>query len=302
MSGDPPGRCVIVGCGYVGTRLARSWLAAGGEVDAIVRTVASAGRLAEQGIRAAAMDLDGLQPNLPPMADAWLYYLVPPPPTGQGDDRIRGFLAALDRVSAPRGIVLLSTTGVYGDCDGAWIDESTPARPQVDRARRRLDAETSVREWAARHEVPVCILRVPGIYGPGRLPLARLRAGTPVLRESESPWSNRVHVDDLVTAAMAVPKHGRPGAVYNISDGHPGTMTDYFNRVADAAGLPRPPQVDRETARREFKPGMLSYLAESKRIDNTRMREELGVAPRYPDLETGLPASLGEGEGEGGRQ
>jgi nucleoside-diphosphate-sugar epimerase len=288
-----PGRCVIVGCGYVGIRLAEAWRAAGGKAEAIVRTGASAARLAEIGIPALAVDFDEPEPLFPDMADAWLYYFVPPPSRGQADERIRRFLGAMDAVSAPRGFVLLSTTGVYGDCGGAWIDESAPARPWAERARRRLDAESAVREWSARTSTALMILRVPGIYGPGRLPIDRVRAGTPVLRESDSPWSNRVHVDDLVAAAMAIPGHGRPGAVYNISDGHPGTMTDYFNRVADVAGLPRPPQVDRETALRVLKPGMLSYLTESKRIDNTRMREELGVELRYPDLEAGLAASLG---------
>jgi nucleoside-diphosphate-sugar epimerase len=138
----------------------------------------------------------------------------------------------------------------------------------------------------------VVILRVPGIYGPGRLPRERLTRGLPVLREDESPWSNRVHVDDLARACLAAARRGRPGGVYNISDGHPSTMTDYFNRVADASGLPRPPQITAAEARTRMSEGMQSYLAESKRLDNRRMREELGVEPQYPDLARGLAACI----------
>jgi len=140
----------------------------------------------------------------------------------------------------------------------------------------------------------VVLLRVPGIYGPGRLPERRLRGGEPVLREEESPWSNRVHIDDLTRACLAAGERGRPGAVYNISDGHPTTMTDYFNRVADALGLEHPPQITLAQARTELSEGMRSYLAESKRLDNQRMREELGVEPRYPDLKQGLAACVAD--------
>lgn len=288
------GRCVIAGCGYVGTRLARAWDERGGSVTALVRTNESAEQLHASGFESFAVDFDS-DVSLPPLPmGAWIYYLVAPPPAGTRDTRIRRFLAELTAGTAPTGLVLISTTGVYGDCGGAWVDESTPVAPQVDRARRRVDAENAARDWSAHTGIPVIILRVPGIYGPGRLPLARLRQATPVLRESESPWSNRVHVDDLVAAALAVPERGHPGAVYNISDGHPSTMTDYFNRVADAAGLPRPPQIDQATARAVLKPGMQSYLSESKRIDNRRMQIELGVVPRYPDLDAGLSACLTE--------
>jgi nucleoside-diphosphate-sugar epimerase len=140
--------------------------------------------------------------------------------------------------------------------------------------------------------VAVVILRVPGIYGPGRLPRERLEKGLPVLREADAPWSNRIHVDDLVAACMAGMARGVAGAVYNVSDGQPSTMTDYFNQVADALGLARPRQIRRAEAESEIDPGMRSYLAESRRIDNRRMREELGVTPRYGNLAQGLAASI----------
>jgi nucleoside-diphosphate-sugar epimerase len=294
------GPCVVAGCGYVGTRLARAWRQQGGTVTALVRTEESAARLRALDIEAIAVDLDEETATPASVAGAWLYYLVPPPSVGTTDPRIRRFLQRLDADNAPAGLVLLSTTGVYGDCDGAWIDESAPLAPRADRARRRVDAEQAARDWSARSGIPLIILRVPGIYGPGRLPVARLRQGAPVLRDSESPWSNRVHVDDLVAAALAAPMRGRPGSAYNISDGHPSTMTDYFKRVADAMGLPRPPEIDAHAARSQLQPGMQSYLAESRRIDNTRMRTELGVVLRYPDLDAGLAAALAEQES--GRQ
>jgi nucleoside-diphosphate-sugar epimerase len=144
----------------------------------------------------------------------------------------------------------------------------------------------------------VVILRVPGIYAHDRLPIRRLREGLPVLAEADSPFTNRIHADDLARVCIAAMKRGRPGAAYNVSDGHPTTMTDYFNRVADCLGLPRPPVVDRSTARQALSPSMLSFLEESKRLDNRRMREELGVELIYPDLVAGLAAGCRVGAGQ----
>jgi nucleoside-diphosphate-sugar epimerase len=132
------------------------------------------------------------------------------------------------------------------------------------------------------------VLRVPGIYGPGKLPLARLRQGLPVLREADAPYTNRIHVDDLAAICVAAMSGRHNNTVYNVSDGNPGNMTDYFFRVADAAGLPRPPVVGREEAQQVLSPGMLSFLNDSRRMDNTRLLKELGITLRYPDLDTGL--------------
>lgn len=282
---------LIAGCGYVGRRIARRELQAGAQVRALVRTEASAVSAAALHIDVQRVDLDE-SATIPTLAlrDTIVYYLAPPPSTGQKDPRLGRFLAAIPADSPPARMVLISTSGVYGDCRGEWVDEDRPPHPQADRARRRLDAERQLLAWGTRHRVAVVILRVPGIYGPDRLPIERLQAGEPVLREAESPWSNRVHVDDLVRAALAAARRGRPGGVYNVSDGCPTTMTDYFNRVADAAGLPRPPQISLDAGDARFSAGMRSYLAESKRLDNRRMREELGVEPEYPDLARGLGA------------
>jgi nucleoside-diphosphate-sugar epimerase len=131
---------------------------------------------------------------------------------------------------------------------------------------------------------------VAGIYGPGKLPLARLRRGEPTVRESEAPYTNRIHIDDLVRVCLAALARGGDGEVYNVSDGVPGNMTDYFNQVADWAGLPRPPQIPLAEATDRLSAGMLSYLQESRRLDSGKLRRELGVALRYPDLASGLAA------------
>lgn len=220
-----------------------------------------------------------------------LYYFAPPPGEGETDTRMENLLAALDVAALPARVIYLGTTGVYGDCAGAWITEEQPPAPHTSRGRRRLAAETALRAWGGAVGVPVVILRVPGIYGPGRLPVERLHRGSPVVREEESPFTNRIHADDLARVCAAAAERGAAG-VYNVSDGHPTTMTDYFNRVADLLGLPRPPVVSMEEARRTFSPAMLSYLEESRRLDNRKMREELGVELLYPDLDHGLPACL----------
>jgi nucleoside-diphosphate-sugar epimerase len=282
----------IVGCGYVGRRVAAAEQARGNRVSALARTPESAEAQRAVGIEPVRGDLDdrdslaGLD-----VAGQGVYYFAPPPATGARDTRMAAFLAAI-APRAPRRIVYISTTGVYGDCHGEWVDETRAPNPTADRARRRLDAEQQLQAFGARTGCEAVILRVPGIYGPDRLPVERLRKGLPLLREDEAPWSNRVHADDLVAACVAAMARGRTGAVYNVSDGHPSTMTDYFRRVADALGLPRPPEISRVEAGDRIDAGMLSYLAESKRIDNRRMREELGVAPRYPTLAEGLATCL----------
>jgi nucleoside-diphosphate-sugar epimerase len=294
----------LVGCGYVGRYVARCVQAEGRAVAALARSEKSSVALRAQGLQAVRGDLDNpASLTALPVEGALIYYFVPPPSTGTIDPRMTNFLNAITNATLPARIVLISTSGVYGDCQGEWVTEGRPPRPDADRARRRLDAEQQLLAWGEAHAVPVVILRVPGIYGPGRLPEKRLRAGEPVLREEESPWSNRVHIEDLVRACLAAGQRGRPNAVYNISDGHPTTMTDYFNRVADALGLKRPPQITLAQARAELSEGMQSYLAESKRLDNRRMREELGVEPRYPDLALGLAACVvDDADGSGRKQ
>lgn len=283
---------LIVGCGDVGTRLAHNARQRGEEVLGLVRTAESAGRLRSDGLTAIALDLDRpIEIDTRAWRDQQVYYLAPPPSAGDFDPRVTHFLAALPAIE-DRRILYISTTGVYGDCGGAWVDESHPADPQVDRARRRLDAEQQLRAWRAAGNGEVVILRVAGIYGPGKLPLARLQQRAPMVAEEDAPWTNRIHIDDLVQVCEAAMARGRDGEVYNVSDGAPGNMRDYFDRVADLHGLPRAPVINLDDAKHELSAGMLSYLGESRRLDNRKMLAELGVTLRYPDLSSGLAASI----------
>ena len=166
-------------------------------------------------------------------------------------------------------------------------------RPTADRARRRWDAEQQLRAWRDETGRHLVILRVAGIYGPGRLPLERLRRGLPLVAEHEAPFTNRIHVDDLVSVAMAAMDRAPDGAVYNACDGHPTTMNEYFNRVADLTGLARPPAVPLAEAPAALSAGMMSYVQESRRLSNRRLREELGVTLRFPSLKEGLPDCVG---------
>lgn len=280
-----PPRALIAGCGDIGLRVARRLREAGGEVTAILRDPQKRGALEGLGAQVRIEDLDRPQ-------DAgdwpWLFWFAPPPGDGETDTRLRGWLSA-QRGSIGR-VVYVSTSGVYGDCDGRWIDEREPLKPQSARARRRADAEAALAQWAATAGAATVVLRVPGIYGPGRWPLQRLRSGTPVLRAEESPYSNRVHAEDLASAAVLAAVRGVGGHAYNIADGSPTTMADYFTRCARHFGLPEPEAVGLEEARRRFTPAMWSFMEESKRLRIDRAREELGFVPRYADLAAGLAA------------
>lgn len=285
-------RYLIAGCGYVGTRLARSLLPRG-PVVGLTSTEASARRLEAGGIDACVWNLDDPESPVPREfgTPSVIYYLAPPPNGGPADPRLKRFLARLP--APPARFIYMSTTGVYGDTGGALVNEDSPLNPGTERAQRRVDAEHSVRTWCVRQGVGWTILRVPGIYGPGRLPLERLKRGEPMIKHSEAGYSSRIHVDDLVAACLIAGAAPRAvDRVYNVSDGNPATMTEYFERVATLAGLPPPVLVSREEAQRVLSPGLLSYLAESRRVDSTRIREELGFAPRFANLRLGILASL----------
>jgi nucleoside-diphosphate-sugar epimerase len=285
MEDKPDDPVLIVGCGYIGQRVARRLQAGGHSVTGLVRRSGSALELAATGIGALVLDLDRDIPTLDAGFRA-VFYFAPPPGDGMTDTRMTRVLAAL--VPPPRRIVYISTSAVYGDCDGAWIDEDHPLQPTTARGTRRLDAERQLRAWAQGHGVEWIILRVPGIYGPGKLPLARLQKGLPVLREDQAPYTNRIHGDDLATICVAAMQSDQANTVYNVSDGHPSNMTDYFFRVADAAGLPRPPVVSREEAGSVLSAGMLSFLNDSRRMRNDKILRELGIELQYPDLDSGL--------------
>ncbi len=279
----------IVGCGYVGSKLATRLLSQDVTVRALARRAESVSALRSQGIVPVAGDLEDIWSlRRLDLSGQVLFYLAPPPANGNNDVRMRTFVNAIAPDKAPQKAILISTTGVYGNCDGAWIDEDAPLSPQTERARRRIDAENVFRAWARGTGFPCVVLRVAGIYGPDRLPLARLRRGEPLVNEQECSYTNRVHVQDLVSVCIAAAVRGRDQQIFNVSDGSPGTMTGYFFAVADAVGLPRPPTITLEQARAKLSPGMLSYMSESRRLRNDKVRQELKVEFQYPDLSAGL--------------
>lgn len=287
MTQESPHSFVIFGCGYVGKRLALR--VASYPLQCVVHSRASQQACESMGLAVCRVDLDAAEPASLPvsLAGKRLIYLVPPQPRGSTDNRIHGFIHYLKQ-HPPARLVLISTTGVYGDNQGGWVDESAPLRPGTDRGRRRLDVENRLTQWCGENGVPLVILRVPGIYGPGKLPLERIRKGTPVVRQEDSPFTNRIHVDDLVSICETALTRDDITGVYNVSDGRPGTMYEYFTAVARANGLPVPPSITIEEARDQLSPGMLSYMGESRRIDNTRLLNDFGITMQYPDLETGL--------------
>lgn len=287
---------LIVGCGDIGRRVGRLLSAAGRKVIGVVASEESAAKLEEAGIRPLVANLnDPDELHDLPTAGALVFYFAPPPGGGITDPKVCNFCALASGERAPKRLIYISTSGVYGDCGGAMVTEETPANPQTARAKRRYDAEQTLLRWGAEQGVSVIILRVTGIYGPGRIPISRLIDGHPLLRLEESAPTNRIHADDLALVCVAAAEKGEAGEIFNVSDGHPSTMTEYFLTVAEVAGLPRPPLVSMEEARRVMTPLMLSYLGESRRMDNTRMLERLEVKLRYPTLAEGLPASLAEG-------
>ena len=287
-SDDAATAVTLIGCGYVGTLVAQLEQTADRICTAVSHNRLHGAQLAQLGLTVHTADLDNIASlNTLSLDGVDLYYFAPPPATGQRDTRLRNLRTACRHRTHPRRLVLISTSGVYGDCQGDWVDETRPPNPQTDRARRRLDAEHTAQAWAAHDGFPLSILRVPGIYGPDRLPLTRLRRGSPVLNEHESPWSNRIHVDDLARACLAA-RRCVTGGTFNIADGNPSTMTDYFNQTADALAIPSPPQISLAQAQRQLSPQMCSYLTESKRLDITRLRHVLGVTPVFTDLRRGL--------------
>ena len=215
------------------------------------------------------------------------------PPKGPAPDaRLQRFLPML--TPSPSCFVYISTTGVYGDCDGKTVTEAIPVNPSNDRARRRVAAETMLTEWADASGCRLIILRAPGIYGPGRLGVERIRDGMPVLSEDDANPGNRIHVDDLASCCIAALSSEVPAGIYNVGDSDHRSPTWFAGEVARQSGLPAPPQISRETANVEFSPQRLSFMTESRRVDTKKMRDVLGVTPRYGNPEDGIRDSLAQ--------
>lgn len=208
---------------------------------------------------------------------------------------MRRLLAALrSGKSLPQRLVYISTSGVYGDCAGERVPETRRLRPQTPRARRRVDAEQQLRRFGRTAGTCLSILRAPGIYAADRLPLERLQRGTPVLAAEDDVFTNHIHADDLAMLAVAALRRGLPNRVYNASDASHLKMGEYFDLVADRFGLPRPPRISREEAEKTLSPVQLSFMSESRRLDNRRIGRELRVGLRYAQVVEGIDAAWRE--------
>lgn len=282
----------ISGFGDIGQRVAKLHLQRNDQVYVLIRSEEKAKDLQNSPIHVVMADLDDVA-TLIDLAtqDSVLYHFAPPPSSGETDTRLENLLSAINE-KRPQKVVLISTTAVYGDCQGNWVTEDTPVRPKTDRGKRRLHGEQLLLAWSQRTGVPVVILRVGGIYGPKRLPVERLKKGLPILKEEQSPFTNRIHEDDLAKICVVAADKASGGAIYNVSDGKPGTMSRYFKDIAAAMELPIPTEVDMDEAKKVLSGGMLSYLQESRRIDNSKMINELGIQLQYPDFETALAACV----------
>ena len=283
-------KITITGCGHIGKLLAQQLLKKQIPVIGVVSSEPSLAECKNRNIPCKIIDLDTYSDKTLQDTDLTghrVIYLAPPPRSGKTDTRMTNYLHAIEN-QPPEKLVLISTTGVYGDCNGAWIDESAPINPVADRAFRRADAERQVQQFCQRLNIPLVILRVPGIYGPGKIPLARIKSGLPIVNKKDSPYTNRIHTVDLVNACeQALLNTGITG-IYNVTDGHPGTMYEYFVGVASSMNLPVPPAISLAEAKLQLSEGMLSYMAESRRIDNKKLLNDFELVIQYPKLQDGL--------------
>ncbi len=281
---------IIIGCGDIGIRVGQQLLQQC-RITGIVRSKKSAEKLISYGFNAAIFDLDQPASALPAiLSDSLIFYFSPPTENGEQDLRMKNFLAALGSSPAnPTRIIYISTTAVYADSKGGWINEQTPTQPSNSRGKRRLDAEQQLIDFQHQRPVNISILRVSGIYSANRLPFRQIKANQPILQLEIAPFSNRIHADDLANICIAAAfKPTKSVAIFNVSDGNPGSISQYFKTVALAFNLQPPPEISWKAAQQMLSPGMLSYLCESKRIDNRLIKRELGVTLCYPTLASGL--------------
>ena len=274
----------IIGCGDIGRRVAKLYKAK--TLSGIVSSSQSIDKCELLSVKSVKLDLDSdYTLDEAEFTEASIYYFAPPPPAGVEDSRLKRFLSKLDDIRIiPKRFILISTTGVYGDSGGKWIDENTSINPQADRAIRRASAEKILQNWADKNNCETMILRVPGIYAEDRLPIERLKKGLPIVKVDEAGFTNRIHADDLAMVCKAAMECDSHNHIINVTDGNPSTMTDYFNHVADYAKLPRPPQISLQEAEQVLSAGMVSYLKESRKIKNEKMLDILDVSLKYPDL------------------
>ncbi|WP_157039579.1 SDR family oxidoreductase [Aquincola tertiaricarbonis] len=282
---------LIVGCGDVGLRVLRL-LAGRWGVVALTSSPDRCDALRAAGAVPVVGNLDdaGSLQRIASLAPRVLH-LAPPAAQGEHDLRTAHLLQALARGGGTRRLVYMSTSGVYGDAGGARFDETRAPRPATARGRRRVDAERRVRAFGLMTGAAVSVLRVPGIYAldrEGGDPRERVRRGTPVLAEADDVYTNHIHADDLARACVAALLRGAPQRIYHASDDTELKMGDYFDAVADLHGLPRPPRRSRAEAMAELSPMQMSFLSESRRLDNRRLKQELRLRLHHPTVLDGL--------------
>ena len=285
-------RLLIIGCGDVGQRVVR--VQRHMHVVALTSSPERVGALRAQGVTPVVGNLDETA-SLQRLA-GWatrVLHLAPPPLQGSTDPRTLALTRMLMRRSAPLSVVYGSTSGVYGDCAGAWVNENRMVNPITPRAQRRVDAEARVRYLGRLRSSPVrvSVLRIPGIYAPDReggTPRERLLRGTPVLAQADDVFTNHIHADDLARACQMALWRGKPQRVYNVNDDSQLLMGDYFDMAAGLYALAKPPRISREQAQVELPAMQLSFMSESRRMVNTRMKRELRLQLRYADVKDGL--------------
>jgi len=280
-------RILIVGCGDVGLRAAHL-LAGHARLYGLIHSPERSGELRAAGVTPLLGDLDDRVSlkRLVGLVDAVLHF-APPPASGETDPRTRHLLTVLGRGRSLAQLVYISTSGVYGDCAGALVAETRPARPNNPRAKRRFEAETQLRQFGLRG-TRVSLLRVPGIYARHRIPEERVRKALPAIVSADDVYTNHIHADDLARLAVAALFRGRNNRLYNAVDDSGLKMGDWFDLVADHLGLPRPPRLERERVIAAVTPAMRSFLSESRRLSNQRIKRELRFRLHYPTVSEGL--------------
>jgi NAD dependent epimerase/dehydratase family enzyme len=287
---------LIFGCGDVGRRIAKVLIdksPSEAKINGYVHSIQSQRQAVSFGVPCQIIDLDklgsGSDIDFTACQGAELYYTVAPQKHGHSDQRsdslIKHFMMADIR---PAKVVVISTTGVYGDYDGEWVCELSPTEPKTERGQRRLDLERQWQAWGESQGVAIVVLRVPGIYAFNRLPRKRLEQKIPVVRASECGFSNRVHADDLARMCILAMRKAPAGEIYNATDGVPGKISEYLQAAAQALDYPPLPEISMSQAQHLLSEGMLSYLSESRKISNQKIVKQLGYQLLYPDFKQGL--------------
>jgi len=293
-------RILIVGCGDIAMRVARLF-GPNFKLYGLVRNPTYISKLREAAIVPIIGDLDD-RPSLQRVAGLanTVLHFAPPPAAERTsgssvssyadnhyeltDNRTRNLLATLSGGQLPQRLIYISTSGVYGDCKGELVEETRSTQAHNPRAKLRSNAEKQIRQWARRNGVHASILRVPGIYSADRLPLERLKKGTPTIIKDEDGYTNHIHADDLASSVIAALHHAKPNRIYHTCDDSQMKMGEYFDAVANAFNLPHPPRVTRAEAQNVLSPMLLSFMNESRRLSNKRMKQELRVVMRYPTV------------------